>query len=65
MDGGKGNGLQHSMESAPESRQTDLGMVVPMNCEDVGSKMGSAAFRMRLNREADWSVPVEMFCTWL
>ena len=36
-------------------------MVVPMNCDEVGSKIGSAAFRMRLKREAETWVSVEVF----
>ena len=32
--------------------------VVPMNCGDAGSKIGSAWFKIRLNREAYTCVPV-------
>src|SRR6266496_2697641 len=36
-----------------------------MNCGDAGSKIGSAWFKIRLNREADTCVPVTVFLSWL
>ena len=41
------------------------GMVVPMKEGEVGSKMGSFAFRIRLNRETETSVPCKVFLIWL
>ena len=40
-------------------------VVVPMNCDEFGSKIGSAWFKIRLNREIETCVPVVVFLIWL
>ena len=41
------------------------GIVVPIKSAEAGSKIGSAAFRMRLKRLTETNVPFSVSLTWL